>query len=287
MNPRRIFSLFAALLVTVNVAAAQELAPYEVVADGRQYQITMGPDQRNLKAISVFFVSKGNVSNAVQLSVTGPVGLKGVARGGFIGKMKAQRALAAKHRNIKSYGFRSYGVTKPVNSFVLESSYSSVYAYMSPWFHVLKDACGKKTDRYLAQVKLDLTGVDPKLYDTNFTISISVKEQPYSRKPVASIKPSSDGKYFGEPILLMNTVGYGNEVVTKNTWRNGRIVASATLPVVKYVGYMGYGLSLIRIKEVLQGGNHTWDLTNGGEIYGVCLQAVRKRQRVNGYPGSN
>ena len=101
MNPRRIFSLFAALLVTVNVAAAQELAPYEVVADGRQYQITMGPDQRNLKAISVFFVSKGNVSNAVQLSVTGPVGLKGVARGGFIGKMKAKRALAAKHRNIK------------------------------------------------------------------------------------------------------------------------------------------------------------------------------------------
>jgi hypothetical protein len=285
MNVRIILSLLTSLLVSGTAALAQELAPYEIVPDGKQYEISLGPDQRGLKTISVFFVSTGNMSNAVQMNISGPVGIRGTARGGFIGSLDAATALATNHPTITSYGMRSYGVKEPTESFVTASSYSPYYGYIAPWFHLTKDACGKKTDRYVAQIKLDLSGVDPALYDRIFSIQIAVKEQKFSRKPVASIKPSSDGKYFGEPILLMNTVGYGNEFVTKNTWRAGQIVASVKIPVVKYVGYMGYGLSLIRVKNVLKGGKHTWDLTNGGEIYGVCLKATRTRQRVNGYPG--
>ncbi|MEY4668025.1 MAG: hypothetical protein RL518_724 [Pseudomonadota bacterium] len=285
MNVRIVLLLLASLLVGGTCAFAQELPPYQIVPDGKQYEIRMGPGQRTLKAISVFFVSTGNMSSAVQINLSGPVGIRGVARGGFIGNLDAATALATNHPTIQPYGIRAYGVKDTTDSFVTASSYNPYYGYVSPWFHFLKNACGSKTDRYVAHIRLDLTGVDPALYDRTFSITLSVKEQKFSRKPVASIKPSSDGKYFGEPILLMNTVGYGNEFVTKNTWKDGRIVAAVKLPVVKYVGYMGYGLSLIRIKNVLKGGKHSWDLTNGGEIYGVCLKATRTRQRVNGYPG--
>ena len=286
MNVRSILSLVAAVFVTGTSAFAQdELAPYEIVPDGKQYEIQLGPDQRNLKTLSVFFVSTGNMSNAVQINLSGPVGIRGTARGGFIGALDAATALSTNHPTISPYGIRAYGVKDTTTSFVTASSYNPYYGYVAPWFHLIKDACGSKSDRYVAQIKLDLSGVDSALYDQIFSIQISVKEQKFSRKPVASIKPSSDGKYFGEPILLMNTVGYGNEYVTKNTWKDGKIVASVKLKVVKYVGYMGYGLSLIRIKGVLKGGKHTWDLTNGGEIYGVCLKATRTRQRINGYPG--
>jgi hypothetical protein len=285
MNIRIVISLVASLLVSGTAAVAQELSPYQVVPDGKQYEIRMGPSQRSLKTISVYFVSTGNMSNAVQINLSGPVGIRGTARGGFIGDLDGATALATNYSTIQPYGIRAYGQKDSTENFVTASSYNPYYGYVSPWFHLTKDACGKKSDRYVVQVKLDLSGVDPALYDRVFSIQVAVKEQKFSRKPVASIKPSSDGKYFGEPILLMNTVGYGNEFVTKNTWRGGQIVRSVKLPVVKYVGYMGYGLSLIRIKKVLKGGKHTWDLTNGGEIYGVCLKATRTRQRVNGYPG--
>ena len=286
MNIRCILTLVVSLLVTSHAAFAQtELAPYEIVPDGKQYEIRLGPGQINLKTLSVFFVSTGNISNAVQINLSGPVGIRGTARGGFIGSTDAPTALTTSHPTISSYGIRAYGVKNTTESFVTASSYDPYYGYVAPWFHLTKDACGSKSDRYVAQIKLDLSGVDPALYSQIFSVQISVKEQKFSGKPVASIKPSSDGQYHGEPILLMNTVGYGNEFVTKNTWKNGKIVASVKLPVAKYVGYMGYGLSLIRIKTVLKGGRHTWDLTNGGEIYGVCLQATRTRQRINGYPG--
>ena len=285
MNVRSILSLVAIFLVSGTSAFAQELPPYQIVPDGQEYEIRLGPDQRTLKGISVFFVSTGNMSSAVQINLSGPVGIRGIARGGFIGSGDAAAALAANSSTMKPYGIRAYGVKEIADTFVTASSYNPYYGYVSPWFHLLKDACGKKSDRYVAHIKLDLSGVDPAIFDQVFSITISVKEQKFARKPVASIKPSSDGKYRGEPILLMNTVGYGNEYVTKNTWKNGQIVASVKIPVVKYVGYMGYGLSLVRVKNVLKGGKHTWDLTNGGEIYGVCLNATRTRQRVNGYPG--
>ena len=284
MNVRNILPLAALLLIGVHTAAAQELAPYEIEPTNKQYEIRMGADQRSLKSISVYFVSTGNVSNAVMIDLMGPVGITGTVRGGFIGTLDAPTALAG-GAELSQLAVRTYPDKKEAQSFATATNYSPLYGYIAPWFHLSKDACGKKTDRYIAQITLDLTGIDPALYDNLFSIVISVKETKYEGKPVASIKPSSDGKYFGEPILLMNTVGYGDEYVNKVTWKNGKIVAKTRIPVAKYVGYMGYGLSLIRIKKVLKGGKHTWELSNGGNVYGVCLKATRTRQRVNGYPG--
>ena len=283
MNVRNILSL-ATLLLCAHTASAQELAPYEIEPTGKQYEIRMGPDQRSLKAISVYFVSPGNVSNAVVIDLMGPVGIKGTVRGGPIGTLDGATALAG-GVDLQQIAVRTYPDKKEAQSFATETKYNPLYGYIAPWFHLSKDACGTKTDRYIAQIRLDLTGIDPALYNDVFSIVLSVKESKFQGKPVASIKPSSDGKYRGEPILLMNTVGYGGEYVNKVTWKNGKIVTTTRLPVVKYVGYRGYGLSLIRIKNVLKGGKHTWELSNGGDVYGVCLKATRTRQRVNGYPG--
>lgn len=285
MKVRTVIALAASLLIEARMATAQELPPYEIEATGKQYEIKLGPDQRSLKAISVYFVSPGNVSHAVMVDLMGPAGIKGIALGGKIGTMDPQVALAG-GAPLQQYVVRTNPDRKESANFMTTSDYDPMYAYASPWFHLSKDACGSKTDRYVAQVKLDLTGIDPALYDKVFSIVIAVKQSKFQGKPVASIKPSSDGQYHGEPILLMNTVGFGNEYVNKVTWKNDQIVAIKRIPVAKYVGYMGYGLSLIRIKGALQGGKHTWELSNGGDVYGVCLEAARKRQRVNGYPGS-
>jgi hypothetical protein len=284
MNVRNALSFITLFLACVGTASAQELAPYEIEPTNKQYEITLGPDQRSIKTISVFFVSTGNVSNAVAIDLMGPVGIRGTVRAGFIGTLDAQTALAG-GAVLDQIPVRTFTDKKEVQTFVTATPYNPLYGYIAPWFHLSKDACGKKSDRYVAQIKLDLTGIDPALYQNKFTIVIAAQETKYQGKPVASIKPSSDGKYRGEPILLMNTVGYGGEYVNKVTWKGGRVVARTKLPVVKYVGFRGYGLSLIRIKNVLKGGSHTWELTNGRNIYGVCLKAVRTRQRVNGYPG--
>ncbi len=286
MNNRFRTALALALLSVAPLVEAQELAPYEIVPDGRQYEVQMGPSEIGLKNISVYFVSTGNVSNNVTVDIMGPKGLVGTARGGFIGGEVAASALSSPTA-VNALAVRAYPDKKEAPSFTTITYGSDLReGYASANFHLQKDACGPKTGRYVAQIKLDLNGVAPELYDQVFSIVLSVRENPFKGDKVASVKPSSDGKYRGEPILLMQTIGYGGEYVNKVTWKNGRIVAQKRIPIVKYVGYMGYGLSLARIKNLIGGGKHTYELSNGSDIYGVCLKASRTRQRVNGYPNS-
>lgn len=285
MRIRKILYVILALLASMPMARAQELAPYEVVPDGREYGIRMGPRERSLKAISVYFVSTGNVSNKVEVAVQGPTGIVGTARAGFLGGEVAAQALSTSAA-IQPLLVRSYENKKGMQSFSpTNNGYGDAYANVS--FHIQKDACSPATSKYVAQVKLDLSGIDPTLYDQGFSISIAVKESPFKGRRVASIKPFSDGQYYREPILLMETVGWGGEYVNKVTWKGGRIVATKRLPIVKYVSYRGYGLSLARIKGILNGGKQTFELSSVGsdEVYGVCLKALRTRQKVNGYPG--
>ena len=286
MTNRFYTALALAVLSLVPRAEAQELAPYEIVPGGRQYEIQMGPSERGLKSLSVYFVSTGNVSNNITVDIMGPKGIVGTARGGFIGGDDAANALASSIA-VNALSVRAYPDKKEAPSFTTLTYGSDLReGYASANFHLQKDACGPKTSRYVAQVKLDLTGIAPELYDQVFSIVLSVRENPFKGDKVASVKPSSDGKYRGEPILLMQTVGYGGEYINKVTWKSGRIVAQKRIPIVKYVGYMGYGLSLARIKTLIGGGKHTYELSNGSDIYGVCLKATRTRQRINGYPDS-
>ena len=85
MTNRFCTALALSILSLVSRAEAQELAPYEIVPDGRQYEIQMGPSERSLKNLSVYFVSTGNVSNNVTVDIMGPQGILGTARGGALG----------------------------------------------------------------------------------------------------------------------------------------------------------------------------------------------------------
>jgi len=45
----------------------------------------------------------------------------------------------------------------------------------------------------------------------------------------------------------------------------------------------------LELRVSLKGGKHTFELSSSGsdEVYGVCLKAVRVRQKVNGYSWLN
>jgi len=285
MTWRSLFMTLLSLVVAPHIAVADELAPYEVVADGRQYQITLGVAEQNLKTISIYFVSTGNVSNTASVEVLGPAGIVGTARGGAIGSKLGAEALATS-ATLQSYQVRAYPNLTAAGSFATTAPAGDLsLQYASAFFTIQKDACsGSKKSRYVAQVKLDLSKIDSAAYTNGFTIMMVVKETPFDGRGVASIKPAADGLYKGQPILLMQSVGYGNEYVTKVTWKRNRIVKTKRFPIVKYVSHRGYSLSLGLLNGLLKGGLHTFELSNGTRSYGACLKAVRERQRVNGYP---
>jgi hypothetical protein len=211
------------------------------------------------------------------------MGINGSVAGGFLGSQNAATVVGAatglpaiRTRISSTRDVPDFGLTPDSSDPRVGSAYV--------WYHLQKDACtGGKTDRYVSRVKLDLSKVDPSLYDLTFKVRLSLKEFKYAGAQVASIKPESDGKYKNEPILLMATIG-NPEYVNIVYWRKKRIARTRRIPVVKYVSYKGYGLSLARLIGSLNGGRATFELTNGGDIYGVCFTAVRRRQSVNGYP---
>jgi len=283
------FRTVAALLLTLlpNYSFAQSaIPPYEVVADGSEYQITLSAKEKGTTELSVYFVSAGNVSTATEIRVAGPMGIRGTVRGGFLGTQNAATAVSAP-APFDPIRIRSSNVKDSTDFALIASSSDSQTGAAYNWYHLQKDNCGGNAkDRYVSLMKLDLTGVNPALFDSSFQITLSLKEFKFKGAMVASIKPSSDGKYKGEPILLMGQVG-SPEYVNVVSWRNKKIAGQRRIPVVKYVGYKGYSLSLARLNGVLNGGKATVELSNGGDIYGVCFTMVRRRQSVNGYPAPN
>lgn len=285
MKFRYLILLALSLFIDIQSSFARDLEPYLINPDGRRYGMNLGPNEKDVNKISVYFYSEGNVSNAASIEVMGPTGIVGTARGGSIGRRDGLRALKTNASIIQPYTAREYPNYQDAPSFAtVASGNDPMYGYVGAWTHIHKDACAPKTSRYVVQVTLDLSKVDRSYFDRGFSLTLAINEVKFGGTTWASIKPKSDGKYKNEPILLMGIVGYGNERVNKQTWRGGKIVSTTQLPVVKYVSWHGKGLSLTRVKDVLQGGKHTWELTDGKQVYGVCLKAIRVRQKVNGYP---
>lgn len=285
---RSVFVMVLALVIGVKTVAADELVPYEIVPDGQQYQISLSANEQNIKRFSLYFVSTGAVSNSVAFQIYGPPGVVGQVRAGAIGSQDAATAVTSSS-NLQRMPITTYPDLKSAQQFTINAVGSDQVTSqnVSTFFTIPKDACnGSKRSRYLAQITLDLSKIDPAVYQNTFTIVMSAREVPFQGRGAASIKPASDGLYKGQPIILMQTVGYGNEYVTRVTWKGNRIVQTKRVPVVKYVSYRGYGLSLALLKGLLTGGRHTFELSNGVQSYGVCLKAARERQRVNGYPSS-
>lgn len=263
---------------------ADDIPPYKINADGSQYEVTLGPSHRELSNVAVYFESKGNVSNAVLVRVSAPAGTHGRVRGARIidsaqSEQEVLRNLSAPDScKVLGSDFREY------DGFVVSDSVSG--GANEVLYHLRKDACQRRAiSRYLSEINLDLSEIDQELFDRGFTITIAVLEVPFTGATLASIKPFSDGKFHGEPILLMGSVRYGDEYVKIIRRRKDRIVSQRTIPVVKYISYRGNTLSLARLRGLLRGGKATFELSGGGYVYGVCFDLSRRRQVANGYAG--
>lgn len=271
------------LLVPVREGSAEKLPPFKILANGTRYELALGPEQRKLQEVSVYFESAGNVSSAVVFEIEGPPELRGTV----------SSVLVPKGGGDESVLLESAGATEPLqilgpkgkgyDAVVIDGTNGG--GGIRAVYHLHKDAClPRASTRYLSRLTLDLSKIDRALYDPGFVVRLAMQEVPFSGSQIASIKPSSDGKYRGEPILLMGTISYGGEYATITKRKGGKVRSRSRIPVVKYVSYKGRSLSLARLRGKLRGGKATVELSNGGFIYGVCFKLERRRQVRNGYP---
>jgi hypothetical protein len=151
-------------------------------------------------------------------------------------------------------------------------------------YHLHKDAClADKSARYISRITFWLSQVPVEYLGEGSLLRVAVKEFRYPGSEAASVKPVAEGRYRGEPLLLMSSIQYGGEYVNLHRRAGDRIHVRRRLPVVKYVYHRGRTLSVVRLRGLLTGGRATFELSNGGYVYGVCFSLVRRRQMVNGY----
>ena len=234
----------------------------------------------------VYFSLSDTSSAAIEVAIEGPTGLRGAAFGArYESSVLDQHLsdvpwqLATRMKLRREVGPQA----KEFDGFVITGE--GERGMVRFLYQAQKDACEMYTTHsYVTGVWFDVSGVAPEVLAKGFSIRFAMQEYKFQGARVASIKPASDGKYRGEPILLMGAVQYGGEYV--NVIRRSRrgVRSRRRIPVVKYVSYKGYLLSLARLRGILRGGHATFELTNGGLVYGVCFALQRRRQVANGYP---
>jgi hypothetical protein len=287
MAARSIF-LLAALFCFAQASFAQsDYVPSQIEPNGTIYESKLSGTHSQYKQLSAYFVVSGEkATTPAEVYVEGPPGIVLTVRTAQLG----QRQPAAMFENSKLWNATQLvsGATGRATSSVrLVGTEGATISSANVYFHIQRDACAGRGLSYIVQFSLDMSAIPQSTYDAGFTVKLGTKEYPYKGGQRASIKPSSDGMYRGEPISLFETISYGNEIMRLVTWKGGRIVKQDTTPVVKYVGYKGISLSLARIKKFLTGGKASFELTNRINVYGVCFLRARKRQSANGYPAPN
>ena len=277
--------LVAWAIMHAGISPSHAISHQRVEADGTEASFSFNSTYSPSEPFAVYFTSPGNVSVAVEVGVDGPPGLAGRVEGAFGGKGPAeQSALEDGSLRWDSFKLIAQGAKarKEYDSFLIDPA--SEGGAVSFIYHLQKDACLPRTDAgYVSRLVFDLRGVPQAQFEQGFSIRVALREYRYPGSQVASIKPSSDGKYRGEPILLMATMQYGGEYVNIIRRSNGKIRSRRRIPVVKYVSHRGQALSLARLRGVLRGGKATFELSNGGAVYGVCFALERRRQFANGY----
>ena len=151
-----------------------------------------------------------------------------------------------------------------------------------------KDTCkSARSSKYLVSVNFDLTAVDPALYTNNIRLVVAIRARKFEGSKASTIKPVSEGQYAPRPLVMMSTVGgfYGGsgEKILVKKWARNKVRSNKGLKVVKYVYYRGLMLSTALVQPVLTGGKGTFELTSGTNVYSVCFNLTRTRQRANGY----
>jgi hypothetical protein len=266
------------------IAPAEADQSFEVSADGTEYSLSVGAQQIAEPLVSLLFSSPGSDSTAVVVGIEGPPGLRGRVDGARLPK-GAMPSIQALENDVsrESYSIRKTVGGKEFKHFAIEPGVEqSIVQFI---YHLQKDACARdKQVRYVSRILLDFSQVSSEKLRQGVSLRVALKEFRYEGSRVASIKPVADGKYRGEPILLMGTMQYGGEYVTVTQRGKRGVRYRRRMPVVKYVFHRGRTLSLARLRGILRGGRATFELSNGGAIYGVCFALERRRQVANGYP---
>ena len=151
----------------------------------------------------------------------------------------------------------------------------------------MKDACAQSAIPSLLRVSVDLSKVKRSRFKNGVTVNAAALERTYTGSRAASIKPVSDGKYAPRPLLIMARAAPGREAVRVVRWKQGKPRIERTYNDLDSASYRG--LSLMRVPVDLPGGWASVDLLDDESFtqgYGVCLEMIRRRQRVNGYPSS-
>jgi hypothetical protein len=149
-----------------------------------------------------------------------------------------------------------------------------------------KDSCNSRVNKYLVRVRMDLAEVDSTKFPQGITVRFRGLENVYRESRAASIKPVSDGRFAPQPLLLMNSVSY-DENIDVMTWKKGTPNKVGDIDIEDKVYYRGFVLSRSIASAVLRGGYASVDKVSDYQSYGACLNMVRSRQRVNGYPGED
>ena len=156
-------------------------------------------------------------------------------------------------------------------------------------FTLLKDVCNKKVKRYAVRLVMNLANVDPATRAAGFTVSIQFAARLYQGKRAASIKPTSEGKFAPQPLLLMQSIsGYGAffgspEEITLVRFRGGKVRSQTSIDVEDYVPYRDLFLTRSLIGKQLRGGKGVFVLSNGSASYGLCLPLARRRSYAGDY----
>jgi hypothetical protein len=269
------------LWLPLTLQAAQE---FQVAADATEYSLTVGAEQITDPRISLLFVSNGNETTAIMMGIDGPAGLRGEVAGARLLKGGSISNQALDNSPLReSYPIRLMGEEKLARYFeIARTSEGGIIQFI---YHLQKDACKPDASaRYISRVLLDFSQVAPDKLSQGITLRFAIKEYTYQGSRVASVKPASDGKYRGEPILLMASTQYGGEYVTIIQRGKRGVRSRLRIPVVKYVFHRGHTLSLARLRGALRGGRATFELSSGAAVYSVCFALERRRQVANGYP---
>lgn len=277
-----VFVLYFLLEVTTGFA----IEPFQIPATGDLYELTLRSGESVSSVVEVYFISPGSVSLAVGLIVEGPPGTQAIIDSIYL-PPDVSFYSEAKHRELMSEPATLVNLSDPkggeTDRFIIDPAGPAGRVQLL--YHLHKNACmADKTSRYISRITFSLDQIPAQYFSDGFKLRVAVKEYRYGGSEVASIKPVSEGKYRGEPILLMGSIQFGNEYVNLIRRAGQRVRSRQRLPVVKYVYHRGHSLSLARLRGVLNGGKATFELSNGGYIYGVCFSLVRRRQTANNYP---
>lgn len=156
-------------------------------------------------------------------------------------------------------------------------------------FTLNKDNCLSKKTTYL--VKLTIT--PPTSLTTAYSTTAAMKSYKYSGARHTSLKPKSEGKYHPNPIMLMRALsgpgymlGRGSGRVLIYSWKGGKPKQISSTKTGDYTFWRGLLLTRTPLSTSVlkKGGKATFELNNGRDMYGVCLELKRKRQKANGYP---